>query len=394
MSSKTKVREPQPPTITNTRQTTPDKQHSSRRQRGPRLLIILLAILALIALLHFIAVTHFSDASAPPSNCNELVRTTDYTQVVHLQPASQQMEAVQFVNQLTNGQPATLVQVMNTDPQSKLDVYIYGCTMQKQNPKLDTLFAQHGLIQGTTSISQANTLITGELDTKLPAQDSLLGQPLPQTIYREYAWQNGSFVQVAFPSLYPVVSRGEAEQLQQQANAGQPMLWSDPLTTTEQMAKDILRWPETNSQDKVLSNDGISAQVLLISQQSHLEVTVTLARLVQHNNTGLWFVTGAKTAGLTLSQPQTPFVTSPIIISGTGGLKDGQLTATVFDHTLTPIATVDNKELNVDASSSYAGALSYANIVPNQQGLLLVQSLPKDKSKEVGQLLLTGVILG
>ena len=393
MSSKTKAREPESEIVTNTRQTKTNQQQSSRRRRGPRLLLILLSILALIALLHFIAVTHFSDSAALPSNCNELIRTTDYTQVVHLQSASQQMQAVQFVSQLTNGQPAALVQVMNNGPQSELDVYIYGCTMQQQGPKLDTLFAQQGLVQGTAGISQANTLITGELDTKLTTQDSLLGQPLQQNIYQEYAWQNSSFVQVAFPGLYPVASRGEAEQLQQQADAGQPMPWSDPLTTAELMAKDVLKWPETSPEDKVLSNDGVSAQVLLISQQPHLEVTVSLTRLVQHDNTGLWFVTGARTPGLTLSQPQTHFVTSPIIISGTGALTDGLLTATVSDHTLTPIASVDNTELSVDASGGYTGALFYTSIVPKQQGLLLVQSLPKAKSTETGLLLLMGVIL-
>src|SRR5437588_131427 len=129
----------------------------------------------LIVFLHFVAVTHFSDSAAPASNCNDLIRTTDYTQVVHLHPASQQMPAVQLVSQLTRGQPTALVQVTNNGSQSKLDVYIYGCTMQQQGPKLATLFAQQGLVQGTAGISQANTLIISELDTKLAAQDSLLG---------------------------------------------------------------------------------------------------------------------------------------------------------------------------------------------------------------------------
>ena len=144
-------------------------------------------------------------------------------------------------------------------------MYVFGCTMHKQTPVLTTLLAQRGLVQGNLSISAANTLVTSEQDTSLPAQAVAVEQPLQPNIFREYAWRNGALVQVAFPGFYPVVSRSEAEQLQQQANAGQPLAWSDPLATAEQMAKDMLKWPGTNPQDTVLSKDSLTARVLLIA---------------------------------------------------------------------------------------------------------------------------------
>jgi hypothetical protein len=396
MPNRTKTQEPQVRIIPS--EATPQKGQDRNRPKRPHLLTLLLSLLALIALIHFIAVMHSSTAVvivAPPMSCPGLIHGTDYTQLVHLQPKSQEMGAVQFVNQLIGGQPAALVQVQNTGTQQALDVYIYGCAMQKHTPKLTTLFTQRDLLQGTASITSANTLATSELDTTISPQASSLIQPMQQNVYREYSWQHGTFVQVAFPSLYPVTSRGEAEALQQQANNGQTLPWSDPIMTAEQMAKDIFKWPAISPQDAVSNNNSVTTQVQLIQQTPPLQVTVTLERLVQHNSTGLWFVTRAQSTGLTVDQPHVgTLMTSPTAFKGTGALPDGQTMATPFDHTLTPLSLLNNPTLNVDASGTYTGILLYTNAVQNQPGLLLVQSLPPSGSTETGQLLLMGVILG
>ena len=377
------------------------KQNAHRSSEGrwhprrPRLLTVLFSILALIAVIHFIAVAHQSDSGLTPTTCTELLRNTDYTQILHLQSKTQEMGAVQFVNQLVSGQPATLVQVVNSDAQHTLGVYIYGCTLQQHTPHLISLLTQSGLPQGTASVSASNTLVLGQLDTNLSPQAAALVQPLQQNIYREYRWLNGSFVQVAFPSLYPVTSRSEAEALQQQANNGQSLPWSDPLATAEQMAKDVFKWPSNSSQDSIASNNGVTAQVQLFQQNPSLQVTVTLQRLVQHNNTGLWFVTAATSSGMTLTQPQSgASISSPITIKGNGGLANGQTTATLFDHTLTPLSLLNNPTLNADSTGTFNGMLFYSNNAPHQEGLLLLQSLPPTGSTEPGQLLLMKVIVG
>src|SRR5437588_1309006 len=368
--------------------TTSQKKDTRRRTKKPRLLTVLLSLLALIALFHFIAVMHSADPVATPINCLGLLRTTDFTKMVHLQAKTQEMEALQFVDQVDGGQPAVLLQVMNTGSQHALDVYMYGCTMQKQGPKLATLFMQRGLIQGTVTVSSANTLITGELDTTLPPQAATLGQALQQNVYREYSWQQGRLVQVVFAGLYPVTSRSEAEALQQQADNGQAGPWNDPLMTAEQMAKDIFKWSAISPQDAVLNNDGITAHVQLIQQSPQLQVTVTLQRLVQHDNKGLWFVTGAQTRDITSDQLQASrVVTSPMTVQGTGALADGQTTATLFDHTLTPLTILNNPTPSVGANGAYNGMLFYTNGVQNQPGLLLIESLPHNGSSEMGRLL-------
>jgi hypothetical protein len=362
--------------------------------QGPRLLTVLCSIFTLVALLHFITVMHMNNVQGKPTTCQALLTGADYAAIVHLQSDRQQMEAVQFASQLTGGQPSVLVQVADTGAQAKLDVYVFGCKLHNHTPTLTTLLTQQGLIQGNASISAVNTLLTAELDTTQTAQASVTEQPLQQSIYREYAWRNGSLAQIAFPGFYPVASRYEAEQLQQQANNGQPLLWSDPLATAEQMAGDLLHWPTTGAQNRLLSNDGNTAQVQLVAQHPHAQLIVTLQRLIQHNQQGLWFVTAARTQGITLdtSHLNAP-AASPLSLQGSGALPDGQVSVTLFDHTLSPLPETNTPAFSVDASGHYSGMLSYPANLANQQALLLIQSRPPSGSQEAGQILFTGVLL-
>jgi hypothetical protein len=377
------------------RRKTPPSEPGEHHTQRPNLMTILFSLLAMVALIHFIAVTHSASPTVMPVTCQGLLSTTDYTKIVHLEPKTQTMGAVQFVNQLTNGQPATLVQVTGTDAQHTLDVYIFGCTTKNHHLTLTTLFAQRGLIQGTVSTSPANTLEISTLDTSISPQNTVLEEPLQQNIYREYTWQHGAFVQIAFPSLYPVTSRSEAEALQQQASSGQPLPWSDPLLTAEQMAKDIFKWSDGGSQNSVLNNNGTTAQVQLVEQSLPVTVTVTLKRLIQQNKTGLWFVVAAQTSGITLNTSALAKpVASPMSVSGSNALADGTTTASLFDHTLTPLSLLNDPTLHVDTNGNYNGALYYTNTLHDQEGLLLVESLPPTGSTEAAQLILTKVILG
>src|ERR1700730_10815845 len=93
---------------------------SRRKYNGPRPLTILLSIIALFALIHLIAVTHTAYPTAPINDCLNLIRNTDYSKFVQLQPQMQQIHEVQFVDQLVGGQPAALVSVTDNSPQHLL----------------------------------------------------------------------------------------------------------------------------------------------------------------------------------------------------------------------------------------------------------------------------------
>ncbi|GER86423.1 hypothetical protein KDW_05850 [Dictyobacter vulcani] len=360
----------------------------------PHALIIVLSVLALLALAHFIAVNHTTSRQpASLHNCSALLRATDYTQLVAIQARTQRMSAVQFIDDVTAGQPAALIQVGDLSAQQKLDVYIYGCpqSQDKTNPTL--LFKQQALIKGSIDITQAHTLSVGQIDTTLAADSDTLLLPLQQNVFQEYAWQNGSFHQVAFPGLYPVTSRSEAEALQDEANNGQVLPWTDPLTTAEQMAQDLFHWSNISIHGTLKDTTATQAHVLLEKKDAHLTVAVTLERLVQHNPKGLWWVTNAQSSGISLDQTQfnTP-VSSPLLLQGTIIPTTEKVTATLFNHTLTAIPLQSSSTLQTDTSGHLTGTLSYSNLFPDQAGLLLITEYPIS-SKEDGRLLLTNIFL-
>lgn len=383
-----------PHTVYKTRNYLSSSTQATTRQRRPRPLTVLFSLLVLIASVHFAITLHNTAFTTHPKTCTDLIRSTDYTKFVQLQPRIQQMDAIQFSPQLTGGMPSALVQVTGTDAQHTLDVYIYACTMQKQAPTISLIFKQHGLPQGTASISTANTLLLGQLDQSINPQLLSTIEPMQQNIYSEYTWQHGSLVQIPFASLYPVTSRAEAEALQDQENNGQLLPWNDPLATAQQMAKDLFQWTSSDPQDMVLDNNGKIAHVQLNHPDTHMQVMVTLSRLLQQNNSGLWFVTGAQTAGVTfdlssLAQP----ITSPLALKGTFSTPSGSVTVSLFDHTLNPLPLPTSTPMAADAQGVFTGNIAYNNNAPRQPGLLLIQETPPAGSTAAGQLLLTHVIL-
>jgi hypothetical protein len=361
------------------------------------LLSILLTLLAILALLHFTSSINMTYPLNAVNNCTQLILNNDYTKSIPRFTSSQHLTAVQLVNELTGGQPAAMVQVANSDAEHRLDLYVYGCSIQDTMPKLTLLFKQQGLVEGTAVITQAHTLSISQLDTSLDldAQTQLL--PLQQNIYREYRWTKGALVQTVFPGLYPVTSRREAEELQDEANKGQTPPGADPLTTAKEMAQDLFRWPESKMHATLQDSNTTTAHVLLVHDNPHLEVTVTLNRLIEHTSSGLWFVTGAHTVGITVDQaPVAIPLASPMSIQGTIKQIDGHVNIRIFDHTLTRLLQPAQSQpvLTVHPNGRYTLTTSFRNPLPNQPGLLLVEDIPSDTSKDAGLLLLTSVLLG
>ncbi len=385
------------------------KTESEQGNRAP-ILTILLSVLALIALLHFIAVTHSAYPTVIANTCDKAIRNANYTQYVSV-AQSQEMSAVQFTDTLTGGQPSAMVQVVDKSAQHLLNIYIYGCFMRQYSPVLTLLFKQQGLIQGTATITLAHTLSIGQLDTTLAASGNSFLLPLQENVYHEYAWQDGSLRQTFFPGLYPVTSRSEAEALQEQANYDQDLPWKEPLITAEQMAQDLLKWPAKSFHSVLIDANDDEAHVRLSEPQLHMDITVSLTKLVQQDTKGLWFVTGAQTAGITLNLAHLHTTdTSSMLIEGTIASSKSSMKAILFDHTMNPVTILNDAGVQMHSNSSYKGKLIYSHLFPDQPGLLLLEALPpspvdkykktKQKAAEntvkpiAGQLLLTSTLLG
>jgi hypothetical protein len=375
---------------------TPIPPNGGKSWKG-RLLLALSSCLAALLILQIVAGT-IERASSFANTCAGLVRETDYTRAVHFHPNTQQMSAIQMADALDGGEPAALVQVTSPHPSDMLDVYVFGCIISQKHPLLTLLFSQRGLEQGTAEITSYGTLVTASRDPYLPPERVATLQPLQQDVYHEYTWQQGHFVQLPFPGFYPVTSQFEAQTLQQNANIEHHAFWLDPILTAMQMSKDLLNW---SGSPRLVSETATTALVELTAQYPSVTLDVTLKRLIQPGQGGLWFVTDARTPGLlltragTVDQPFALTVTSPIHLGGASALIDGHTTATLFDHTLTPVAGATHVPLTVQSNSIYAGSLTYANLAQGQQGILLIRSqpLPQNNDKEPEQILLTRITL-
>jgi hypothetical protein len=373
------------------------------RKQRPELPLfsILLTLLAIMTLLHATASFTITYPISAINDCLKLLRINDYTKSIPPLTKTQYLASVQLVTELTGGEPSAMVQIANTDTEHRLDIYIYGCSIQATLPQLALLFEQQGLIEGTAVITQAHTLSISQLDTSLGPDAVTQLLPLQQNIYREYRWSQGTLVQTIFPALYPVTSRSEAEALQDEANKGQLSPGTDPLTTATDMAQDLFRWSHSKMHATLQDSTMTTAHVLLVHDSPHLEVTVTLNRLIQHTSSGLWFVTAAHTAGITIDHaPLAMPIASPMSTQGTIKHIDGHVDIRLFDHILTLLPKPAHPKyptlpaFTVQTNGHYTATASYSNPMPNQPGLLLIEDIPSGKSNDAGLLLLTSVLLG
>jgi hypothetical protein len=388
------------PTVT-TQKRPPIKPKRSRRVL---LLAGLLSILTGILILHWIAFTHTAFPLLSPASCSDTIRKTDYTKIIPRLTPQQEMQAIQLTSDVTSGEPSALIQVVTKNDNALLDVYMYGCTIRQQSPTLIPLLKRQGLIQGLAQVTQAHTLSISELDSNLSSDTISTFLPMQQNIYHEYGWMHGQLTQIKFPALYPVTSRCEAEALQDIINHDPDPTppWVDPVATTIQMASDLFHRPSDTIKARLLHQDLANAHVMLELNHPQTKVDVILSRLVQQNDKGLWFVTAAKSPGITLDQTNlnTP-VTSPLIIHGTLTTTIGKATLQIMDHTLTPLQILNTPtqphlppqtSFVVRNNQIYTGTINYNNSYICQPGLLLIDVAPPN-NKSPGQLLLTNLIL-
>ncbi|GHO42684.1 hypothetical protein [Ktedonospora formicarum] len=371
------------------------------RSYGPNPLTVVISLLALCALLGYFLLRTFQPSAAMPVDCPTLLREADYPSIIALPPGQQNIPSVQLNPSLDANQPLAFVQVENqTNSRHSLDVYLYGCSMQETiqrlTPTLTPLFQQHDLLQGTASITSAHTLSIGELDPTLTENIRILMQPWQQMLYHEYRWLNNGFVQIPFPSVYPVLSRAEGEQLQQQANDGTQLPWSDPLTTVSTMAQQLLHWPTASTHIVVRDQSDTTAHVTLTLDESTLGLDVTLQRLIQSDQNGIWFVTTAASPGLNLDQSSLNApISSPMVINGKLTTSQSKLipSARLFDHTLTRLAVLNADALTLQSNGDFHGTLHYTNDLPGQPSLLLLSFTPPGEDSSPNALLLTNVLL-
>jgi len=223
-------------------------------------------------------------------------------------------------------------------------------------------------------ISNYNTLLTTEIELKPSQHAGVPSPPVQQDLYREFKWSDGAgtLVQIAFPGLYPDLTRYQAEYEQGQVNTGQGFQqWRlSAVTTAQHFAEFVLGW-DPNAPTTVLSGGGThdAKALILVKNPSAGGATIklSLSRLELNTNGGIWEVTGVETDGMTIASPQyAQQLTSPVQVRGVDAALAGKpTTIKVFDHDLTEIgqATVTqpggigkpNISTSIPFSSSFQG---------------------------------------
>jgi hypothetical protein len=240
------------------------------------------------------------------------------------------------------------------------------------------IFALTGLVQGDVNISNYNTLLTAQID---PNSSLNQGHPAAQQVvdlYREFKWSDsaGTLMPVAFPGLFPDISRYQAEFEQYEVNNGQGyQQWRlSAATTAQNFAEFVLKW-DPSTPTTVLSGGGPNDEkaVVLIKNPSvgNAAIRLSLSRLELNANGGIWEVTDVTTDGITVASPQDwQQLSSPVQVTGTN---------TAFTRDASTIVVLDHDRAAIGQASS-TGKQTFAAHVPystsfqggTQEGILAV----------------------
>src|SRR6266567_8382603 len=156
----------------------------------------------------------------------------------------------QVVEQVLCGQlmgtaiPQAMVTVRHAGESRILDVHVYT-KISAAHPV--PIFTRGGLSHGDARISGYSTILTAEAERQSRINAHRSEADLTQDLFREFKWstQQGNFVQVAFPGIYPDLTRYQAEVDQAQVNQGQDLWKRIALPVARSCVIVYLKWGPT-----------------------------------------------------------------------------------------------------------------------------------------------------
>ena len=302
-----------------------------------------------------------------PQPCPSAVQSAAHWETITGMSSTQKVEGVLcgYLMGVPSLQAVVKVRYGGTDSLLDIDVYT---NITSTNPS--RIFHLKGLPHGDVSISNYNTLLTGEIELKSGQQAGVPTTQVQQDLYREFRWSNGAgtLVQIAFPGLYPDLTRYQAEFEQREVNTGQGyQQWRlSAVTTAQYFAEFILGW-DPNTPTTVMSGGGThDAKALILLKNpsaSNATIKLSLSRLELNTNGGIWEVTGVATDGMTIASPQNAQqLTSPVQVKGSDTAFAGKpTTIKVFDHDLTQIGQAAVNQSNGTGKSKISTNVPYSS---------------------------------
>ena len=290
------------------------------------------------------------------------------------------VESVSCANLVGTVALQALVTVRHSNDGKTLDVYVFN-NITRATPT--RVFQLMGLVQGKAKISGYNTVLTASADQLSTLNAGKPVSAMTADLFREFKWSDkaGTLVQIAFPGIFPDLTRYQAENDQAQVNQGhQPWKLSATMVANA-LAASLLNWPP-NSSTTLLSGGGahdVNAVVRVTnSAPGGQNITVTLSRLEGNTNGGIWEAIAVATNGMSLTGPAPLAVlSSPAVVKGTGNAFEGQIgQVKVLDHLYHSLGQAPAMGVVGNGATSFSTNLHYQSTFPAgiQEGVLVLST--------------------
>ncbi len=232
--------------------------------------------------------------------------TTYWDAIIPTQANVNKVESVTCANLLGNATLQALINVRFDGTGQILDVYVYN---NITHPGPTQIFKLQALYKGSAKISAYNTVITGEVDQNSSVNKNVGSNAgLMPDLYREFKWSNGAgaLVPVAFPGIFPDLTRYQAEADQEQVNQGHSPWKLDAKMSANTFAISMLKWPDPSTVTIVSGGGQHDINAIVSVKNPHPAggtVQLTMSRLEGNANGGIWIVIGVGSAGMTITSP-------------------------------------------------------------------------------------------
>lgn len=208
-------------------------------------------------------------------------------------------------------------------------------------PKL--LFKLENMLNGDAQISNTSTILTANAVANA------------RNVYREFQWskQAGTFVQVAFPGMYPDMTHWQAVLDQFAVNQGKDSWKSDALQTATHFAAKFFAGSTATLVSGGGPRDLVAHVNLALSGGGTPRITnVTLNRL-EGNAGSIWEVTAVTSNWLYISSPGNgATISSPVTVTGFGAQFEAVIgTVYILDAQYQQIQVGNNFAMAPDGSS-------------------------------------------
>ena len=278
-----------------------------------------------------------------------------------------------------------MVAVRTSGTGAILNIYVYD---NLTTPHPNKVFALRNLYKGETKISNYNTVLTAEVDRTSRVNQGKPEAELILDLSREFKWSDTArtFVPVAFPGIFPDMTRYQAESDQQAVNQGNAPWKLDPRMVAVNFATTLLRWPRDSS-TTIVSGGGQNDANAVISVKNSSKpggtINLTMDRLEGNTNGGIWMITHAESDGTAITEPnpnKLAKISSPVAVRGQGNAFEAVIGKVyILDHNYDALGMADAKTppgTEGMGNKAFSTRVSYKSTFKNglQDGLVVLYS--------------------